>query len=325
MNYRLVAMAMCAMMGMACSAAADDIDPGTDVENRIDAENAPVDGAPWPANFSLPDGFQPEGIAIGRLPRAYFGSRKDGSIYQVNLRTGRGSILSVGPGTPSQGLKIDDRNRLFVAGGIAGNARVIDATTGKVLQSYSFDSSPTFVNDVLLTRDAAWFTDSYSPTLYKLPLGPNGALPAQAVPVPLTGDLVFAQGFNANGIVTSPDGRSLIVVATNVGKLYRVDPKTGVTRLIDVGGESLTFGDGLLREGHTLYVVRNRLVPAEVAVVELDDSASSGKVVGHLTDSRFDVPTTVASFGPRLYLPNGRLTTDPTPTTSYNVVAISKP
>ena len=71
---------------------------------------------PSPPSIALPNGFQPEGIAIkGRT--AYFGSLADGDIYAVNLRTGKGKVISQGPGTPSVGLKIDQRDRLFVAGG----------------------------------------------------------------------------------------------------------------------------------------------------------------------------------------------------------------
>jgi hypothetical protein len=44
-----------------------------------------------------------------------------------------------------------------------------------------------------------------------------------------------------------------------------------------------------------------------------------------VTDPRFDVPTTVATFANRLYLPNARFTTTPTPTTEYQVVANPKP
>src|SRR5690348_4211031 len=80
----------------------------------------------WPSTLALPAGFQPEGIAIGDKPYAYFGSRVDGDIYRVSLRTGKGSVVSEGPGAgnPSLGLKIDD-HRLFVAGGTAGTARVV--------------------------------------------------------------------------------------------------------------------------------------------------------------------------------------------------------
>ncbi|MEV4387391.1 superoxide dismutase, partial [Micromonospora sp. NPDC049580] len=72
-----------------------------------------------PAVVALPDGFQPEGIATaGRY--AYFGSRATGEIYRADLVTGRGRAIGAPTGTPSLGLKVDPRGRLFVAGGTAG-------------------------------------------------------------------------------------------------------------------------------------------------------------------------------------------------------------
>lgn len=284
------------------------------------AASTPVDA--FPATFSLPDGFQPEGIAIGPGPFAYFGSRATGSIYRADLVTGTGSIISVGPNTPSLGLKTDHRGRLFVSGGSAGNARVIDISTGDVLASYQFATGPSFVNDVILTHDAAWFTDSTNPVLYKLPIGREGALPApdQVVRVPLTGSVVYGPGTNANGITRTPDGTALLIVQSNTGLLFRVDLTTGVASTVDLGGELMTNGDGLLLIGRTLYVVQNRL--NRIAVVRLTPSGSAGTVVRHITDPNFDVPTTVAAFRDRLYLPNARFTTPPTPTTTYTVVAV---
>src|SRR3982750_1656350 len=203
---------------------------------------APAVGAHPPATFpttiALPDGFPPEGIAIGGH-FAYFGSRRAGAIYRARPRTGTGAVISEGPGTPSLGLKIDQRGRLFVAGGTGGDARVVDARTGKVLASYPLHAAPAFVNDVILTPTAAWFTDSTNPVLYKLAFGRHGELPAAATPVPLTGDLVYTTGTNANGIVTTPDHRGLLVVQSNTGKLFRVDPRTGATTTVDLGGENL--------------------------------------------------------------------------------------
>lgn len=275
-----------------------------------------------PTTIPLPDGFGPEGIAIGAQPLAYFGSTVDGSIYRADLRTGRGRIISQGPGTPSVGLKIDQDGRLFVAGGPAGDGRVVSASTGEVLASYTFTTAPSFVNDVILTPDAAWFTDSFNPVLYKLPLGRSGRLPAPGgvVTVPLTGDIAFQDGFNVNGISRTPDGRGLLVDQTNTGLLFRVDPATGVTRGVDLGGALVPDGDGILLSGRTLYVVQN--VDNQVAVVQLDRSGRRGTVVDRLTDPRFDVPTTVARFDGRLYLPNSRFLIDPTPTTTYTAVAI---
>ncbi|MGJ6965281.1 superoxide dismutase [Streptosporangium sp. G11] len=287
-----------------------------------DASTTSFEKPAYPTEFSLPDGFQPEGIAIGPNQAAYFGSRGTGAIYRADLRTGQGRIINPGPGTPSLGLKVDTRDRLFVAGGTGGNARVIDTRSGKVLASYQLATGTAFVNDVVLTRDAAYFTDSANPVLYKLPFGRGGALPDEAVKVPLSGDIVYTTGNNANGIAQTPDRRALLVVQSNTGKLFRVDPSTGVATLVDIGTESLANGDGLLLEGRTLYVVQNRL--NTLTSLSLSRDATSGKVVRKLVDGRFDVPTTVASFRDRLYLPNARFTTPPTPTTPYNVVAVKR-
>ena len=277
-----------------------------------------------PTEFGLPDGFQPEGIAIGTLPFAYFGSRLDGDLFRVNLVTGTGETFSQGPGTPSLGMKVDRRGRLFVAGGTGGDARVVNAFTGQVLASYTFATAPTFINDVVLTPDAAWFTDSQRPFLYKVPLGHFGELPAQAavVAVPLTGDYVHQPGFNANGIARTPDGKALLIIQSATGLLFRVDPATGVTTTVNLGGELLTNGDGLLLDGRTLYGVQNQL--NRIAVIRLNASGTAGQVTRTITDPRFDIPTTMASFGNRLYLPNARFSTPPTPTTSYTAVAVKK-
>ncbi len=280
----------------------------------------------FPRRFDLPPGFQPEGIAIGRSSTAYFGSRVDGDIYAADLRTGLGKVITQGPGTASLGMKVDKRGRLFVAGAAGGDGRVIDTRTGKVLASYKFTTAtPTFVNDVIVSKDAAWFTDSNQPVLYKVPLGRNGKLPGQAAvkTVPLSGDYKHDPlNFNANGISLTPDGRNLIIVQSVTGSLFRVDPRTGVTRKIDLGGAVMTNGDGLLLSGDTLYVVQNRL--NKVAVLDLNRSGSSGRLVREIKSADFDVPTTAALFGSRLYLPNARFTTPPTPATPYWVTAVDR-
>lgn len=269
-----------------------------------------------PATIALPAGFQPEGIAIGGKPYAYFGSRVDGDIYRADLRTGKGAVVSEGPGTPSLGLKIHG-NRLFVAGGAGGDARVIDLRTGAVVKSYQFRPAgpDTFINDVVITRGAAWFTDSRSATLFKVPL----SLPAAAVAVPLTGDFQLQPGvINANGISATPDGRGLIIVQSGTGSLFRVT-FGGVTSRIDLGGESVVNGDGLWLRGTNLYVVQNRL--NVITKIALD----TGRVISRTGAAAFDVPTTIAEYGKRFYLPNARFTTTPTPETTYDAVSVPIP
>ena len=293
------------------------------------------------SHLDLPNGFRPEGIATGSRHTAYLGSLADGDIYRLDLRTGEGEVISEGPGTPSVGLKLA-HDWLFVSGGSAGNARIVDARSGDVLATYTLapTGTPAFINDVIVTDKAAWFTDSLDNAVYRLPLrddrhghhghhgrhghhGHHGhqSLPSQAdvEKVDLTGAWVQAAGTNANGITTTPDGRALLVINSSNGLLYRVDDD-GVATQVDLGGYVITNGDGLLREGRTLYAVQNRL--NQVAVFKLDRSGASGELRDTLTSPDFDVPTTIARSGGDLYLPNARFTTPPTPTTPYWVTGI---
>lgn len=281
----------------------------------------PTDDRPFPGRIELPDGFQPEGIAIGRGARAWLGSLADGDIYEVSLRTGTGQVISQGLGTASVGLKHDRRGRLFVAGGPSGTARVVDIDTGTVQVSYPLSAGTSFVNDVLLTTRAAWFTDSFQAQLYRVARDGDGA-PGAFTTLPLTGDWVQGDGFQANGISTTPTGKALLVVNSRSGLLFRVDPATGAATEVDLGGDELTGGDGLLRHGRILYVVRGSA--NQVAVVRLDRLGTSGEVVRTITSDDFDTPTTVARFGGRLYLPNARFATVPEPTaaTEYWVTQV---
>ena len=269
---------------------------------------------PFPAHIDLPDGFQPEGIAIGPGATAWLGSLADGDIYRVSLRTGEGSVVVPGTGTPAVGLKRDGSGRLYVAGGPPGTARVIDTGSGAIT-SYALGGA--FVNDVVLTRKAAWFTDSGVPRLYRLDRGEGGAPAATATPVTLTGEWVQGTGFGANGIATAPGGKALLVVNSETGKLYRVET-TGVATEVDT--VSLKAGDGLLRHGRLLYVVRNQ--EDTVVVLRLDRTGLSGDVVRTITSDDFDVPTTLARFGTHLYLPNARFGTSSPTTADYWITKV---
>jgi sugar lactone lactonase YvrE len=293
------------------------------------ALSVPLSGSaqakPFPDRFELPDGFQPEGITIGPSGTAYLGSRANGDIYVVNLRTGESDVLAGAGPVPSVGLKIGKRGYLFVAGGTTGTGRVIDVRTGTTVRNYQFTTATTtFINDVVLTRDFAWFTDSLQAQLYGVPLGPGGRPgdPADVVTLRLTGEWQQVEGTNANGIAETPNHQALLVINSASGLLYRVDPGTGEATQVDLGGTSLTAGDGLLVQGNLLYVVRNRF--NEVAVIKLNADGSEGSLVDTLTSRDFDVPTTVAAFGNSLYLPNARFTTPATADTPYWITRIDR-
>jgi sugar lactone lactonase YvrE len=288
---------------------------------------APVYAGPdhseqFPTRIELPNGWLPEGIAI-RQTTAFFGSRADGDIYAADLRTGEGRVIAEGPGTPSVGVKVDNRGRLFVAGGPAGTGRVVDTSTGAQLRNYQFTTATSFVNDVVLTPDAAWFTDSQQPQLYRVALDKHGSPTSTFTTLPLSGDYQHVPNVNnANGISRTPDGKALIIVQSATGFLFRVETQTGNTTKLDLGGAVMTNGDGLLLLGRTLYVVQNVL--NQVALLELNSSGTTGTQVRTITSPDFDIPTTAAVFGARLYLPNARFSTPPTPDTPYWATAVLK-
>ena len=278
---------------------------------------------PLPETISLPDGFRPEGIAIGPGTTFYVGSIGTGAIFKGDLRTGTGDLLVAG-GNGRSSIGVDfDRGRLFVAGGGLGQAYVYDASTGAELGFYQLTMSATFVNDVIVTRDGAYFTDSTNPVLYRIPIGPGGTLGATAETIPLSGDIVYQAGTNANRIDATPDGKTLVIVQSNTGKLFTVDPESGETVEIDLGGESVPNGDGILLDGRRLYVVQNRL--NVIARIDLAHDLSAGTVVTRVGDPDFDVPSTIDEFRNHLYAVNARFGTPPTPTTAYTVTRVPKP
>jgi sugar lactone lactonase YvrE len=279
----------------------------------------------FPDVIPLPNGFQPEGIASGNGTTFYVGSIPTGAVYRGDLRTGEGAVLvPAQAGRSSIGLKYDPRTGLlFVAGGMTGNAYIYDGQTGANVAEIQLTSLPSFINDVVVTKDAAYFTNSFQPEIYRVPLANNGEPLLTSEAIPLGGDYQFTPGgFNANGIDATPNGKTLIIVNSADGALYKVDPTTGIATLIDLGGEAVPNGDGILLQGKTLYVVQN--VMNQVAVVELAPDLTSGTIVDTITSSAFRVPTTIAKFGNALYAVNARFDTPPTPSTEYEVVRVNR-
>jgi len=273
----------------------------------------------WPEKIALPDGFAPEGISIGNGTTFYVGSIPTGAVYTGNLRTGAGRILVPGAtGRAATGLE-HDRGRLWVSGAGTGKAFVYDARSGALIREYQLATGAggTFVNDVVVTKRAAWFTDSQRPVLYRVALSANG-VPGALTTVPLSGDYQHVAGaFNLNGIDARPNGRTLLAVQSATGMLFRVDGG-GATKAVDLGGYVLTNGDGILLHGRTLYVVQNRL--NRIAVFRMAPSLLSGTLVRTITDPDFDVPTTIDRLGSRVYAVNARFGTATPTDQSYHVV-----
>jgi len=282
------------------------------VSPNIDLRSEASPSGAFPYQIPLPDGFSPEGITSGQGTDFYVGSLNSGAIYKGSYQDGSGSILlEETSGGIAVGMDFDQRTKyLFVSGGGSGLANIYDVTTTEEIASIPLGGA--FINDVIVTKDAAYFTDSFQPVFYKVPLMPNGSLPdtPDAETIPLSGDFVFVQGqFNSNGIATTPNGKKLIIINSSTGKLYLVDKDSGEALQIDLGGELLTSGDGILLEGYTLYVVRNFL--NQIAVVSLGPDYTSGTVTNIITSPDFRIPTTAASFGSGIYAVNARFDVAP--------------
>jgi sugar lactone lactonase YvrE len=267
-----------------------------------------------PAQIDLPDGFRPEGIvSSGRY--LYSGSLGDGAIWKADAKTGQGRILVPGvPGQAAAGLHIDRWGRLWVAGGPNKTIRVYNAKSGRLLRTYTFPTTG-FINDLDISGNAVYATDSLNQQLAVVPLRRWGKLPpaSAARTRALTGDIKYIDGFNANGIAAK--GGYLILVQSNTGQLFRVHPRTGRAKLIDTGGYSVTAGDGLELSGRTLYVVRNQL--NLVAVLHLSKNLLRARSAGEITSTGLDIPTTATKTLGALWVVNARFSTPPTPTTDY--------
>jgi sugar lactone lactonase YvrE len=306
---------------------------------------ASAGGKAFPKIVPALEGAPPEGFTIGKGSTAYNGSI-DGSIYKVNLRNGQGEILV--PAEPDfdvfagdcykLGMRVDARsNYLFVAGCINGDAYVFDADTGAEIMKYQLDDSGlSTINDIAITRDAVYFTDFGQPFIYSLPLSKNGRIPEgadAATAIPLTGD--FEAGDNlidvfANGIVATPDGKTLIIGNSGSSKIFKVDPTTGHADEIIVDPPLLGLLEGSFLDGIVLYDgVLFILSPGETAagdvvqVVVLDEDMLTGNRVGMITDSGMDGIASGAMHGDSLYVNNARYSDFPGLPTEYWVTKLN--
>ncbi|HEY8599714.1 MAG TPA: hypothetical protein VIL85_14850 [Thermomicrobiales bacterium] len=282
--------------------------------------------------YILPgDTVFPEGIAAGTQPGEFFvGSTTSGAVYRGTIDAPTAAIFLPGGAdgrTDVRGLKVDSRGRLFLAGGSTGQIFVYDGATKGLLAKFATGLTPSFVNDVTIAPNGdAYFTDSNSPAIYRI-AADVAAPDAFSRWIDLTGSpIVYGQGFNLNGIAASADGKYLVVVQSNTGKLFRITIATKAVSEIDLGGQSVMAGDGLLLDGQTLWVMRN--AAATLVTLQLSADFGTAKIVTTTTDPDFDFPTTFARVGERLLVVNSQLnkrTANQPPTLPFTIVGLPIP
>jgi sugar lactone lactonase YvrE len=271
-----------------------------------------------PEVIVLPGANSAEGIATGAGSTFYAGELLTGDIFRGDLNTGDVERFIEAPdGRQALGLKADLRHGLlFVAGGFTGQGHVYDLHTGAAVADFQLG---TIINDVVVTRDSAWFTDSAQAHLYRVPIGRGGVLgPVNTLVIEGPAANTEAD-FNMNGIAATPNGKTLIVSHSGLSALFTVDPDSGESALIE--GVAVPFVDGILYESGRLFAVQNTL--NQIAEIRLSHDLSSGTVEKLITNPNFQVPTTVARGGNLLAVVNAKFDTGFPPTAdTYEVVIV---
>ena len=288
----------------------------------VAAAAGPAAAAPATKVIVLPGASSTEGVAVGRGSTFYATELFGGDIFRGNLRNGTVTRLVDAPaGSTAVGLKFDDSSGLlFVAGGFSGQGLVYDANTGALVATYQFGTpGQSIINDVTITRDGAWFTDSQQARLYFVPIGPGGQLgPSSTLTV--TGPASDTSGdFNLNGIAATPNGQTLLVGHSTTNAIYTVDPTTGASVLL----VSIAGPDGILYEAGRLWVAQP--FSNQVSRLRVLPDLSGAVVDKVIANTLFRTPTTVALDGGRLAVANAHFDTGIPPTaTQFEIVVVDR-
>jgi Cu-Zn family superoxide dismutase len=285
-------------------------------------------------SYALPgDTLFPEGIVYNsKTGNFYTGSVTNGDIIQVNVVSGETKLLASGTAhnrKAALGMKIDQMNRLWVCGGADNKIQVLDLD-GKLIKSWDNNAlfGSGFINDCIIDNTHIYFTDSRVRKIYRTSI-------TESQPGNLEEWLTFtdaqityaASGTNANGIVSTPDNKYLIIVIYSSGKLYRIDKATKAITEI-VLNTPVTSGDGLYLDGNTLYVARfetNLIFP-----VVLNADYTQG-TVGNGFGTNLLFNTTIDKAGDYFLVVNGQLnkrgnaTTPPSPVLPFSVSRVAIP
>lgn len=276
--------------------------------------------------FALPgEAVFPESVGVeAATGTAYVGSLNDGALYRLTAG-GRVELWSAaGDGGRSSvaGVKVDARGRLWAAGGYDGTLWVYDLASRSLLVRLDVGGRPSCVNDIAFAPGGeAYVTDSFISLLFwvrgePLTLEPWVDLAEQGVP--------WSEGLNLNGIVLTPDGHHLVSCQTNLGRFWQLGLETGRVQEVALEGGPLQHCDGLCLVGSTLYVAVN--ARNLIAVVDLAEDGSAGRVRTMLRSDGFMFPTAVAARGNQLLVVNAQLDKiGGTPQLPFTVVALAVP
>jgi sugar lactone lactonase YvrE len=281
--------------------------------------------AALPSEYVIPgDNVFPEGVTLRPgTDTFYVSSTGTGTIYRGTLGKPRMRAF-LEPDRPApaliNGLRAS-RDHLVVAGSVTGYILVYDLPGGRLVRRFATGSGG-LVNDVAFAPNGdAYATDSRRGLLFRIPakaLSKRTSATRRLQPFIRFADQPV--GEYANGLVAAGD-RYMLVVGLGTGKLARVDLET--KRVRAVRGVSLPVGDGLARDGRTLYAVT---AASRVTQVTLSRDWLSGTVEREITSPRFRLPTTLQIAGRRLLEVNSQFDRrGGTPDLPFTLSAVPRP
>ncbi|WP_406065701.1 hypothetical protein OG462_40030 [Streptomyces sp. NBC_01077] len=298
-------------------------------------------GAPGPAVArDLPDtyvvsrapGVLPEGIAVTPDGTLYVSSDGTGALYRGHI--GRPELRpfparGLEGRTSTLGVHTDRRGRVLSVGGAT---LTVHDRHGRLLATRTAVGGPLGapdLNDLTVTKDAVYVTDWANPVVYRATV--RGGIVGPLEPWLDIRDAFPqfpAQYWLLNGIVANESGSTLLVASNGTEAVWRIDTADREVTRLDLGEQS--FGpDGMVLRGRTLYAVLNYGAPHGVYIARLDEELRTGTVTHRLTGEStggvsFDVPTTLARHGCRLYVVNSQLD-EPPGRPPYTVSALDDP
>ena len=282
--------------------------------------------------YTLPgDTLFPEGIAYNPTTGNFFtGSSTSGDIYKVNVQTGATNLFAPGASQGRKvatGMKIDNKNRLWVCGGAEGKIYVINLANGGLIKSWDVRTlfGAGFINDCIIDSNYVYFTDSQVQKIYRIRVTDDTPGDVQTWLTYTNAQIPFtASGTNANGIENTPDSKYLLIIISSSGRLYRIEKATQAIREVDLNN-GLTAGDGLSLDGSFLYTSRNSTNQIWPARFNADYTTA---MVGNPFGSGLVFPTTIVKVDNYLLAVNGQLnrrTTPPTPVLPFSVSRVTIP
>ncbi|MGC5017904.1 SMP-30/gluconolactonase/LRE family protein [Micromonospora sp. DT47] len=274
-------------------------------------------------------GVLPEGIAVTRDGTMYVTSVGTGAVYRGDTRERvmRPFLPAGSDGrTHAAGVHVDRLGRLFIAGYDTATL-FVHAPDGRLLAK-RVAAAGAALNDLVITDDAVYVTDSTSGVLWRAAI--DGGEVGDLTPWITPAAFPAAPGF-LNGIVATADGRVALVADQGTGepgteRLWRVDLRDRTVTAVEVTGGQMG-ADGLLLDGDRLYGVVN--FPDgrggwsfAVNLAVLDPDRRTARVVRQSHPAGLEQsPTTLARDADRLLWVNSQLNAA-TPTPPFTVTQV---